>query len=90
MEALQHEDLKHEHGMKARPAARAFGFASDGSMDERRKDLPSHQLAHAHQWRLEGCHIKGLNELIKESWVAEGNETCHAFACLNSRLCATT
>lgn len=89
MEALQHEHLEHEQRMKARPAAGTFGFASDGTLDERSEDLPLHQLAHAHQRRLEGRDIKGLNELIEESRVAVGNETCHAPVCLNPRLLAT-
>lgn len=40
--------------------------------------------------RLEGCYVKVLHELIEESRIAEGDEICHAFACLNSQLRATS
>ena len=85
VQTLQHEHLEHEHGVRARSATRAFGFASEGNMDERIEDLPSHQLAHVHQGGLEGCGIKGLNELIKESRVAEGNEKLPSFCLLHLR-----
>ena len=90
VEALQHEHLEHEQRSKARPAARPPGFGENGRLDAGLKESPFDQLAHAHQRRLEGRHIKGLNELIEESRVAKRNVSCHPMTYLNSSLPATS
>jgi hypothetical protein len=89
MQALQDENLEHEHRVEARSAAGAFGLLVNGCQDARLEDLPFDELAHAHEWGLESCYIKGLDKCVEESWVAEGNETCHACFSLNSTRLAT-